>query len=109
MAEISSDGIRGYHDTMILYILKRGPSYGYEISKEITRITEGKYRIKETTLYSAFSRLKKNGLVHSYTDVGEDSGKRRTYYALTDNGEAYYRSACDEWTLVSDVVSRFIM
>ena len=31
---ISSDVIRGYNDTMILYLLLDKPSYGYEISKK---------------------------------------------------------------------------
>ena len=36
MVEISSDVIRGYNDTMILYLLLEQPSYGYEISKRIS-------------------------------------------------------------------------
>ena len=35
MTTISSDVIRGYNDTMILYLLWKEPSYGYEISKQI--------------------------------------------------------------------------
>ena len=57
MVEISSDVIRGYNDTMILFILLNGPSYGYEISKQIKSITDEKYIIKETTLYSAFKSM----------------------------------------------------
>ena len=47
---ISSDGIRGYNDMIILYLILGGPSYGYEISKAIKTKTEGKYMIKEKTL-----------------------------------------------------------
>ena len=57
MAEISSDVIRGYNDIIILYLLLSRPSYGYEISKEIRMLSEDKYIIKETTLYSAFTRM----------------------------------------------------
>ena len=42
MAGISSDVIRGYNDIMILYILKKEPSYGYEISKTIRQMTQDK-------------------------------------------------------------------
>ena len=42
MVEISSDVIRGYNDTMILCILMKGRSYGYEISKQIKTISEEK-------------------------------------------------------------------
>lgn len=65
MGSISSDIIRGYNDTMILYLLWEAPSYGYEISKKIKSLTDEKYVIKETTLYSAFTRLEKKWLCGS--------------------------------------------
>ena len=46
MVSISSDVIRGYNDTMILYLLKQKSSYGYEISKDIKKLTDEKYLIK---------------------------------------------------------------
>ena len=58
MTAISSDVIRGYNDTMILFLLRNKSSYGYEISKDIKALSEEKYIIKETTLYSAFTRWK---------------------------------------------------
>ena len=61
MAGISSDIIRGYNDTIILYLLLDKPSYGYEISKQIKALSDEKYIMKETTLYSAFTRMEKNG------------------------------------------------
>ena len=80
MGEISSDVIRGYNDTMILSILIKEPSYGYEISKQIKQITEEKYIIKETTLYSAFTRMEKNGYIESFVadPDPEGNGKKRT-------------------------------
>lgn len=107
MAGISSDVIRGYNDTMILYLIWEKPSYGYEISKQIKVMSEEKYIIKETTLYSAFTRLEKNGYIEAFEDFS--SGKRRTYYRITDTGRAYYREKCEEWNLTQDVVGKFIM
>jgi len=40
---ISSDVIRGYTDTIILSLLRSEPGYGYEISRQISEITEQKY------------------------------------------------------------------
>ena len=110
MVEISSDVIRGYNDTMILSILLKEPSYGYEISKEIKTITDGKYVIKETTLYSAFTRMEKNGYIESFVasqDL-EGNGKKRTYYRITDAGRNFYKDKCAEWELTKDVVEKFI-
>ena len=107
MIEISSDVIRGYNDTMILYILMDEPSYGYEISKKIRALTSDKYIIKETTLYSAFTRMEKNGYVVSYSQ-NADNGKKRTYYKITEAGQAYYKEKCAEWALTKEVVENFI-
>lgn len=104
---ISSDIIRGYNDTMILYLLLEEASYGYEISKKIRELTEEKYIIKETTLYSAFTRLEKNGYIESFFG-SESGGKRRTYYRITESGRRYYQEKCEEWQLTKEVVEKFI-
>ena len=96
------------NDTIILYLLLDKPSYGYEISKQIKQISEEKYVIKETTLYSAFTRLEKNGYITSFSSSDNANGKRRTYYQITGSGREYYRMKCEEWKLTLDVVSKFI-
>ena len=108
MIQISSDIIRGYNDTMILYLLLNKPSYGYEISKQIKALSDEKYCIKETTLYSAFTRMEKNGYITSFSSSDNANGKRRTYYQITGSGREYYRMKCEEWKLTLDVVSKFI-
>ncbi len=108
MTNISSDVIRGYNDTIILYLLLNKPSYGYEISKQIKTLSEEKYIIKETTLYSAFTRMEKNGYIESFYDHDITGGKRRTYYRITDAGRQYYQAKCDEWALTKDVIEKFI-
>ena len=106
---ISSDVIRGYNDTMILYLLQMEPSYGYEISKKIRELSEEKYIIKETTLYSAFTRLERNGYIESFYGGDETRGKRRTYYRITPVGLQYYQEKCEEWRLTKEVVEKFII
>ena len=107
MVSISSDIIRGYNDTMILCLLQGKPSYGYEISKRIREISEEKYVMKETTLYSAFSRMEKNGYIESFSQTAEN-GKRRTYYRITPAGRQYYLEKCEEWELTQEVISHFV-
>ena len=108
MIEISSDVIRGYNDTMILSLLRQGPSYAYEISKQIRKLSGEKYIIKQTTLYSAFTRMEKNGYVESFfMDDGEEH-KRRTYYRITEAGHRYFEEKCAEWELTREVVDCFV-
>lgn len=104
---IGSDVMRGYNDLMILFLLLEEDSYGYEISRQIREIANEKYVMKETTLYSAFTRLEKMGYITSYFGT-ETNGKRRTYYRITESGKEFYREKCQEWHLVKEVVDRFI-
>ena len=108
LISISSDIIRGYNDTIILFLLWDEPSYGYEISKKIKKVSDEKYTIKETTLYSAFSRLEKNGYIESFVQADNENEKRRTYYRITLAGRQYYLEKCEEWRLTKDVIERFV-
>ena len=104
---VNSDLIRGHIDLMVLRVIWDGDSYGYEISKSITALSQG-YIIKETTLYSAFARLVKLGYLSSYP--GEYSGGRgRTYYSLTEHGREIYRQKCREWANTRQLVEKFIL
>ncbi|MDT2826898.1 MAG: PadR family transcriptional regulator [Enterococcus viikkiensis] len=104
---ISSDGIRGYNDVIILSVLKEGDSYGYAVSQKIREISQSIYVIKETTLYSAFNRLEKNDYIRSYP--GEVThGKKRTYYQITDKGLTFLAEKREEWQQTKKVVNRFM-
>ena len=104
---MSTDVLRGYNDIMILYILSQEDSYGYEISKRIKHLSNELYTIKETTLYSAFNRLEKNGFIESYRGQ-ETQGKPRTYYKITTDGHSFYQSKCSEWSKTKQIVNNFI-
>ncbi|MGN1031146.1 MAG: PadR family transcriptional regulator [Butyricicoccaceae bacterium] len=104
---LSSDIMRGYHDTMILSLLRSGDSYGYEISKAIELKSGGRYCIRETTLYSTFNRLEKLGYVTSYSGT-ESHGRRRTYYSITDMGRAYFQEKCMEWAELKEIMKLFV-
>lgn len=104
---ISSDAIRGYTDTMILFLLLDEASYGYEISRQIRELSEGQYVMKETTLYSTFNRMEKNGYIESFAGT-ESNGKQRTYYRITQAGLEHYRNKCNEWISIQAIVPKFI-
>ena len=103
---ISADAIRGYIDLIILSLLKRQPSYAYDLAKTITEVSDGEYTIKQTTLYSALKRLEAAGLTSSYASVSA-SGKPRTYYRLTDAGAAYLADKLAEWEATKTLIDRF--
>lgn len=104
---IGSDVIRGYVDTILLSLLLDGPDYGYSLQKRVTQQTDGRYQLKETTLYSAFTRLEGGEYLQSFSGEATQ-GRKRTYYRITDKGRALYRDKCAEWTLVKEIIEPFI-
>jgi DNA-binding PadR family transcriptional regulator len=92
----AADLLRGHTDTIVLGVLRGRDCYGFEIYKAIRDATGGDYEIKEATLYAAYRRLVKDGLVEAYWG-DESQGGRRKYYRITDAGRAVYRRNVDAW------------
>ncbi len=104
---ISSDVMRGFNDTLILALLEKGDSYGYDISKQISDLSKNEYNIKETTLYSALNRLEKNAYIVSYTG-GIVKGRERIYFKITKTGKKYLSEKKQEFKEVIELINKFI-
>lgn len=102
-----SDTIRGYIDLMVLSILYEEPSYGYQISKDISDLTKEEYNIKNTTLYSALERLVKKGDLESFYGT-ETNGRQRTYYKITSQGKTSFHDRCEEWRKTNEIIKHFL-
>ncbi len=104
---ITADLIRGHTDTIILAALSRGDSYGYRINKTLNDLTDGRYELKEATLYTAFKRLEGQKLIRSYWG-DESTGARRRYYSITSSGMEEYRRKLQEWREISALMEKLI-
>jgi len=103
----SSDILRGNTATIILAILKDKDSYGYEIMKTILERGAGLIDIKDATIYTAFKRMEKEGLIATYW--GDDGvGPRRKYYGITPKGRKTHEQKAAEWREVNIVLNRLI-
>ena len=54
---VASELIRGNTETIILAQLMKHDGYGYMVNKAILNMTDGRFELKEATLYTAFRRL----------------------------------------------------
>jgi len=104
---IAGDLIRGHTDAVILARLTRGDSYGYEINKVISTLSDRRFELKEATLYTAFKRLEDQGFITSYWgDSG--AGARRRYYSITPAGwEACFRLK-EEWKETKEIMDKLL-
>ena len=103
---ISADAVRGHIDLIVLAILEAEPSYAYEISRQISEISNHQYTIKQTTLYTAVKRLQSQGYLISEEQVAE-SGKPRTYYYITAEGTQQLALKRAEWKQTRELVNHF--
>ena len=104
---VASDLIRGNTDTIILAILAEGGNYGYGINRVIRQATGNGYELKEATLYIAFRRLEDSGCISSYWG-DEESGARRRYYHLTEQGRKAYAENLAEWEKSKSIIESLI-
>ncbi len=98
-----SEILRGLTDTIILAQLYESDSYGYQINKAISELSDGSFELKEATLYTSFRRLEENGYISSYWG-DENSGARRRYYSITDNGRRVLAENKKDWAKIQELL-----
>ncbi|MDR2510406.1 MAG: PadR family transcriptional regulator [Spirochaetaceae bacterium] len=106
--EISSDILRGHTDTVVLGALLDRDRYGYEIYNAILDRTEGVFELKETTLYSSYKRLEREGHLSSYWG-DETQGARRKYYAITAAGRELFEQNKRDWEFTRQILDTLIL
>lgn len=92
---------KGILEVCVLAVLRKGPSYGYMIVREL----EDSIEMSESTLYPILKRLEQNGSLETYRQ--EYNGRMRKYYRLTDIGQEKIEQFLDEWEEIQNVY-RFV-
>ncbi|MBO4305551.1 MAG: PadR family transcriptional regulator [Clostridia bacterium] len=82
---------RGLVEICVLSAMLRGPTYGYQLIKDISPYME----ISESTLYPILKRLEASGcvIVHS----AEHNGRLRKYYDITLQGRSRIFDFLNDW------------
>lgn len=89
---------------MILSILARGESYGYQILQDITELSGGEWEWSEAMLYPVLKRLSSEGLIQSKWVILEN-GRKRKYYHLTSLGKQALATERANWLNVHKALS----
>lgn len=97
----------GNVETMLLAILDRSPSYGYEIVRLLNERSEGVLTLGEGTVYPVLHRLEKRKLISSFWEKTR-SGRPRKYYRLTSKGSKLLAENRQQWTDLVQVMDAFL-
>lgn len=92
-------------EMLVLFLLRQKPMYTYQMAQEIERLTDGKLTFN--TMYLAVYRLQGNGYICEAEKRIED-GRARIYFAVTDEGKAYYKALCTEFEAFTGMVEKIL-
>ena len=110
MRLITGNLLRGHLDTMVLSMLSKGETHGFEIIRRLEESGNGSLKLKEGTLYPILYRLEKEGLVEACWEDGttRHQGPRRRVYRIVNKGKRELKGRRKQWRefvkVIGDIV-----
>ncbi len=87
---------RGTLEMVLLKLLAEREMYGYEIVTTLQRRGDGRFEIKDGTLYPVLYRLEKAGFVQPRWQT-QERGVPRKYYRVTSSGKDQVDRLVRDW------------
>jgi PadR family transcriptional regulator PadR len=84
----------------VLALLAEGESYGYAILKRVRELSGGELEFTDGMLYPLLHRLDRLGYVTTDWRTPPE-GRRRKYYAITDEGRGALAEQQRQWATVT--------
>ena len=107
MADKPTDLVQGTLDMLILKTLALEPMHGYGIAVRLEQMSGGVFRVNAGSLFVAFQRLQRAGLIKGEWKATEN-GRRAKYYFLTNRGREALAKTTREWQRQSSAISRIL-
>lgn len=105
MEKLSKELIGASSTPIILSILSKNESYGYEIIQKVKEISNGKIEYGDGTLYPVLHKLEKKELIESYWKTA-DNGRKRKYYKISNKGKKELLAEKENWTSINQIISK---
>ena len=97
----------GTLDLLILKSVSLAPEHGYGVLLRIEQITGGALLVEQGALYPALARLEHQGLLDSEWGTS-DNNRRAKYYRLTRTGRRQLTEERENWSRMTDAVTRIL-
>jgi transcriptional regulator len=99
--------VQGTLDMLILKTLALEPMHGYGIGVRIELISKGAFQVNAGSLFPAFRRLERDGLIKGEWRATENN-RRAKYYSITPEGRATLRRATRDWEAQTAAITRIL-
>lgn len=97
----------GTLDMLILKTLALEPLHGFGIAQRIEQISRGVFQVNAGSLFPAFRRLEREGLVETEWRATENN-RRAKYYRLTAQGRRKLNAETKEWGRQTAAIARIL-
>jgi PadR family transcriptional regulator len=94
---------QGTLDLLILRVVAAGPVHGYAVAQRLRQISRDRFQIPQGSLYPAFHRLERRGLLMAAW-MPSDTGRDAKFYRLTPKGRASLKAETEQWRLLSEAI-----
>lgn len=95
-------------EMLVLKLICEKPAYGYELLSELKKSSQGRFCLKEGTLYPILYRLEDDGMIRSQWSTGEGRTAPKKIYEATDAGQAENLRRQRVWREFDDTVNAFL-
>lgn len=105
MLEINKELMASSLTPLVLMILRRQESYGYQIIQELKDKSQGELEVAEGTLYPVLKKMElKNWIQGEWKKA--DSGRERRYYNLTEKGLKELNTQYLQLNFINDLINK---
>jgi len=105
MVELNKDFMASALTPLILIILRRQESYGYQIIQDLKEKTGGELNVAEGTLYPVLKKMEsKEWIAGEWKKM--DSGRARRYYVLTGKGRQELEEQYSQLNFINDLINK---
>ena len=99
--------VQGTLDMLILKTLALEPMHGYGIGARLEQISKGVFQVNAGSLFPAFRRLERDGLITSeWRDT--ENNRRGKYYSLATQGRSRLRRDTRDWEVQTAAIARIL-
>ncbi len=99
--------VQGTLDMLVLKTLTLERMHGWGIAQRIEQISRGVFQVNAGSLFPAFRRLERDGLVRAEWRATENN-RRAKYYSLTEAGRRKLRVETREWESQIAAIARIL-
>ena len=88
---------------LILSLLAKGESYGYELIQEVKQLSGEQIKWTDGMRYPVLHRMEDDGWIKSRW-VEMENGRKSKYYSIKDEGRHTLQNKRGQWTVLSSVL-----